>query len=348
MSDVAQILGLSGASTGPTSGADAVAKELESLKPTSAPQAAGKGKQKKPKKLTGMQREVLELLENNHRVSHALYPGFSKLTLQQKWKERKDRPAVRWVRRAFTNPARRDLPGEQDQPLTLTHWGKAHVEPPEYVFARFNVKCDVFTYSDQEYAAVLASHEDPLMTWTKDETDVLFTLCARYDLRWPVVTDKYSTHKVAASTSRTVEDLKYRYFEVVRLVSEYRDREASSAGAAAVDETKTDEPIKREDGVTEAKGLAIEPTASTGSADRKTPAVGAYYRFNIAYEKLRKQQLELAFTRSIDEENEIRRLTDELRSKSLKTSEKQLRASSKRRGSTAVPGAAAKRNKKNL
>lgn len=63
---------------------------------------------------------------------------------------------------------------------------KAHVEPTDYVFARFNVACDVTQYTDDEYAhaLALAQHEDPLMKWTKDETDVLLQLCSRFDLRY--------------------------------------------------------------------------------------------------------------------------------------------------------------------
>lgn len=58
---------------------------------------------------------------------------------------------------------------------------------------------------------------------------------------------------------------------------------------------------------------------STPSAPT-TPTNDKYYKFNLNYEKQRKRQLELAFTRSIEEENEIRRLNDE-----LKTVEQQLK-----------------------
>lgn len=108
MSDVAQILGLAapgGAGAGGPSGAHAT--ELEQLKPTgpspslARPRGAS-GTAGKPKKLTGMQREVLELLESTHRVNHSLYQGFSKPTLQQKWKERKHTPAVKWYALYFS------------------------------------------------------------------------------------------------------------------------------------------------------------------------------------------------------------------------------------------------------
>lgn len=88
------------------------------------------------------------------------------------------------LRKSFRNPARAELAGESDSSgLTLHHWTKAHIEPPAYVFARFNVKCDVTRYSDEEYENALALHQDPQMKWTKEETDILMGLCSRFDLR---------------------------------------------------------------------------------------------------------------------------------------------------------------------
>lgn len=41
--------------------------------------------------------------------------------------------------------------------------------------------------------------------WTKEETDKLFDLCERFDLRFIVIADRFPT-------SRTVEELKNRYY----------------------------------------------------------------------------------------------------------------------------------------
>ncbi|RLN97057.1 hypothetical protein BBJ28_00014703 [Nothophytophthora sp. Chile5] len=149
------------------------------------PNATTNSSASKQKKLTGMQREVLELLESNHRASHALYQGFGKTTLKQKWQDQKKSPAVKWLRKPFRNPARADLAGESggSEGLVLSHWGKARVEQPDYVFARFNVKSETTSYTEAEYEAALANHHDPMMKWTKEETDVLLRLCQRFDLR---------------------------------------------------------------------------------------------------------------------------------------------------------------------
>ncbi|KAL3658679.1 hypothetical protein V7S43_016315 [Phytophthora oleae] len=322
MSDVAQILGLAGPKTGANG---ASASDLDQLKPSGTP--VGRGKQSggsgKQKKLTGMQREVLELLESNHRASHALYQGFGKTSLKQKWQERKKSPAVKWIRKSFRNPARAALAGEnREEGLTLSHWGKAHLEQPDYVFARFNVKNETASYTTEEYQAALAHHQDPMMKWSKEETDLLLKLCQNFDLRWVVISDKYNSKPVAKGASRSVEDIKYRYYEVARLLAEYRIKKArgelekktvaaTPVVTFAADATAT--------GTTSAAVAAMaEPGAVTSTPSTSVPTTPAssaseHYKFNIAYEKQRKKQLDLTFSRTVEEENEIRRLNDELR-----------------------------------
>lgn len=46
--------------------------------------------------------------------------------------------------------------------------------------------------------------------WTKEETDQLFDLCERFDLRFIVIADRFPS-------SRTVEELKERYYSGVSL-----------------------------------------------------------------------------------------------------------------------------------
>ncbi|KAF1318805.1 DNA methyltransferase 1-associated protein 1, partial [Globisporangium splendens] len=344
MSDVAQILGIT-APAGASAAASAAAgtSELEKLKPSGTSHGGGASsvaKNSKQKKLSGMQREVLELLESTHRVNHSLYPGLSRLSLQQKWKQRKGVPAVKWLRKPFRNPARVELAGENDgaTALTLQHWVKAHVEPPDYVFARFNVKCDVTKYTAEEYEHALASHQDPQMKWTKDETDVLMGLCARYDLRWIIIADKYNTNPIAKGAFRSVEEIKYRYYEVTRLLGEYRDRVATAKQQEAEKESSTNEAAIKQEAGGGNDAAATASASASASADPAKPSATStpaqpspsttatnstpdkYYKFNINYEKQRKRQLELAFTRSIEEEHEIRRLNDE-----LKTVEQQLK-----------------------
>jgi DNA methyltransferase 1-associated protein 1 len=58
-----------------------------------------------------------------------------------------------------------------------------------YAFARFNRKAAVVTYTDDQYDKVVA----PLKSdWTKLETDVLFDLCQRFNLRFIVIADRFA------------------------------------------------------------------------------------------------------------------------------------------------------------
>lgn len=153
------------------------------------------------------------------------------------------KPAARWDLRPFKNSAR------DDSDLLLRHWrrvedkpedeatregpgeghedtGKANEEPEDSAFAKYNVKVSVPQYSDDQYQASLQNAD-----WTKGETDYLLELARDYDLRWPLIWDRYewsppatngeadvdgdeSKAIVPAMRSRTMEDLKARYYEV--------------------------------------------------------------------------------------------------------------------------------------
>ncbi|ERT01841.1 DNA methyltransferase 1-associated protein 1 [Sporothrix schenckii 1099-18] len=176
------------------------------------------------------------------------------------------KPAARWELRAFTNSAR------DDKSLVLRHWrrkvpagsrgdaraavqageaagadametddpkvqegqpGEPEQPMDDSAFAKFNVRVVVPQYSDDQYAANL-QHPD----WTKEETDYLMELVKDFDLRWPLIWDRYdyrpadgaaassppasaadATAVVPASqpadgASRTMEDLKARYYEI--------------------------------------------------------------------------------------------------------------------------------------
>ncbi|KAK3034654.1 hypothetical protein RJ639_033609 [Escallonia herrerae] len=107
---------------------------------------------------------------------------------------------ITWQWLPFTSSARNDN-------LQLYHWVRVvNGVPPtgDYSFAKYNKSVDVIKYTDEEYEKYLT---DP--TWTKEETDQLFDLCQRFDLRFVVVADRFQS-------SRTVEELKNRYYSVSR------------------------------------------------------------------------------------------------------------------------------------
>ncbi|KAI1140598.1 hypothetical protein F5Y05DRAFT_378972 [Hypoxylon sp. FL0543] len=189
--------------------------------------------------LKGLAREVQNLGGDN---PIAIVPELSTFK-KRRFGSRK--PAARWELRPFRNSAR------SDQSLHLKHWRKqteeqartqdgqngengadAPARPEEQLedsgFAKFNVQVDIPQYSDDQYNSNLTSKD-----WTKEETDYLFDLARNFDLRWPIIWDRYdyqpklpekttngeegtdpSTAVVPAPKPRTLEELKARYYEV--------------------------------------------------------------------------------------------------------------------------------------
>ncbi|KAG6435137.1 hypothetical protein SASPL_100005 [Salvia splendens] len=102
--------------------------------------------------------------------------------------------------------------------LQLYHWVRVvNSVPPtgDYSFAKYNKSVDVIKYTDEEYEKHLTDN-----TWTKEETDQLFDLCERFDLRFVLIADRFPS-------SKTVEELKDRYYSVSRAILTAR---ASSPG----------------------------------------------------------------------------------------------------------------------
>lgn len=207
------------------------------------PRPAKKQKTAGPRpSLKGLAREVQNLGGDN---PIAIVPEISTFK-KRRFGSRK--PAARWEITPFRNSAR------EDPSLHLRHWKKRTEPPPQQettedgqateskdeeshkqllpepevedsLFAKFNVKVDIPEYSDEQYRYNLTSNE-----WSKEETDYLFDLVRDFDLRWPLIWDRYdykpdlpngttgggdsSTAMVPATKDRSMEDLKARYYEV--------------------------------------------------------------------------------------------------------------------------------------
>lgn len=215
-----------------------------------APRPSKKQKISAPRhNLKGLAREVQNLGGDN---PIAIVPETS-LYKKRRFANRK--PAAKWELRPFKNSAR------DDQGLLLRHWkrktetesGQTNGNPEgetaegakgeneeakenkegdieDSAFAKFNVKVDVPEYNDEQYNAKLQSDE-----WTKDETDYLMSLVRAFDLRWPVIWDRYEytpnppedtdmnepdTAMIPATKPRDMEDLKARYYEVAAKMME--------------------------------------------------------------------------------------------------------------------------------
>jgi DNA methyltransferase 1-associated protein 1 len=71
----------------------------------------------------------------------------------------------------------------------MYHWMKQKEVNDPYPFARFNKKAKVVTYTEEEYKKVVQPMKSD---WDKRETDVLFDLCQRFDLRFIVIADRFA------------------------------------------------------------------------------------------------------------------------------------------------------------
>ncbi|KAJ2993141.1 DNA methyltransferase 1-associated protein 1 [Globomyces sp. JEL0801] len=61
-------------------------------------------------------------------------------------------------------------------------------------------------YSEEEYNTHLSNPN-----WSKEETDYLFHLCSEYNLRFPIIMDRYDQ-----PIQRSMEDIKARYYQVCK------------------------------------------------------------------------------------------------------------------------------------
>ncbi|KAG5920819.1 swr complex subunit [Claviceps capensis] len=185
--------------------------------------------------LKGLAREVLNLGGDN---PIAIVP---KTTQFKKRRFASRKPAAKWELLPFRNS------GRDDQSLVLRHWRRKDLkdgegaagtgdqgqpQPPgsgeleDSMFAKFNVKIEVPQYTDDQYAMSLQNED-----WTREETDYLMDMASQFDLRWTVIWDRYdwtpsatngemdvdgdeSKAVVPTSRSRSLEDLKARYYEV--------------------------------------------------------------------------------------------------------------------------------------
>ena len=196
----------------------------------------------------GMSREVFMLLNQDGAGIPGSVPLVPTPSPKDAFKQKVGR-VIGWDWKPFANAARSDA-------LQLSHWQKNNDKSTAYSFARFNKVVKVLSYTDAEYQMYI---QHP--TWTRPETDQLFELCRRFDLRWPVIHDRMPG-------ARTVEALKERYYDACRALLQGRLGAADGGSASATE-------------------LAEHPLAR--------------YKFDAKYEAERKAEFERLYVRSADE-----------------------------------------------
>lgn len=192
-----------------------------------------------------------------------------------------------WSWKSFSSTARPD--GAQ-----FHHWVPSSVEYADYPYARFDVHLDPLVYSSEEYEKYLESGADvdegiqkemelivrgnnssgsgsssgdiqqkhlvhsKVYPWTKSETDTLLDLARLYDLRWPIIIDKWRTQfaNVPSCQLRQIEDLQYRYYEVGMILAARRAREVLANEVELVDKKKKE----KEEDMIKKEGVIVQPS----------------------------------------------------------------------------------------
>jgi DNA methyltransferase 1-associated protein 1 len=115
-----------------------------------------------------------------------------------------------WVQ--FKNPARKD-------DAKFSHWRCVNDDPnKEYPFAKYNKQLQITKYTDVEYSQYLNDEN-----WTKNETDYLMDLCQQFDLRFFVVHDRWDASKFGNAKTRTIDELKDRYYKVIGVMQKVEE-----------------------------------------------------------------------------------------------------------------------------
>lgn len=156
-----------------------------------------------------MHREVYALLYNDNKDA----PPLMQTDTGSGYKQVKARLGMKNVRKwewtPFKNPARTDG-------AIFHHWRRVADDQKEYPFAKFNKQLNIVSYTINEYNTHLRTNQSK---WSKAQTDHLFDLAKRFDLRFVVMADRWDR---ANHGTKTVEDLKERYYEVVGLLAKVR------------------------------------------------------------------------------------------------------------------------------
>lgn len=161
------------------------------------------------KRPEGMHREVFALLYNDNKDAPPLLLPTDTGAGYKQAKARLGMKKVRkWEWAPFSNPGRKDT-------AVFHHWKRISDDVKEYPFAKFNKQLNIPTYTINEYNTNLRTSQK----WSKTQTDHLFDLAKRFDLRFVTMADRWDIPNFG---SRTVEDLKERYYEVVGILSKLK------------------------------------------------------------------------------------------------------------------------------
>lgn len=218
----------------------------------------------------------------------------------------------KWVHAPFSSSSRTDG-------LLLHHWVRANVEYPDYPYARFDIHLDPVVYnSDEEYKNYL---RDP--DWSKSETDHLLELAKAFELRWPVVHDRWCER---FGNARKIEDIQHRYYSVAAIIYQLRisHEAATEAQVLASRHPPTAAEPKLEDPTRASTDALLIETAAARSLASSDPkhqplmqnlGTGSTnkFAFDLKYERERREHMEVLWNRTKKDEAEELELRKELK-----------------------------------
>lgn len=191
-------------------------------------------------------------ITNNNAIDKlaSVVPTHAGLKTKRKVSARK----VSWSWQPFKNSARTDG-------LQLKHWVKKSLVQQrdeemieqsqldtsgygcdiggDYAFAKYNKKVEVPEFTEREYEKLIANAAEEEQKdgsavnfpheWSKEETEYLFDILRRFDLRFIVAKDRWQFK--SSPCERTIEDMKSRYYAVCRLLLRARASSQEEADA---------------------------------------------------------------------------------------------------------------------
>ena len=199
------------------------------------------------------------------------------------------------------------------------HWVRSNVEYTDYPYAKFDIHLDQVTYSNEEYLKYLKND-----SWSKSETDKLMEVCRKFELRWPVIHDRWidycHSQESESPFHRKVEDLQHRYYSVAAILSQNRYAQEAAAEVQELSAASQDVPVDTAKEIVEsmlmetaaAKALAAgkardQPLAhnlGTGSSNKT---------FDLSQERERRSRVHELWNRCKKDEMEENALRKELR-----------------------------------
>lgn len=175
---------------------------------------------------------------------------------------------------------------------------------------------------DNEYHKYL---HDP--DWTKGETDQLLEMAKRFELRWPVIYDRWCTHfdYDEIPHNRRIEDLQARYYTVAAILMQRRivteaahethslqaqanealKAENEEANRATTDTLLIESAAAKLLATSDPKHQPLMSNLGTGSTNKPV--------FDLKYERERRAHQELLWKRTKEEDEEEAKLRKELK-----------------------------------